>query len=219
METKTANYQPTSFSDFYKFENADSEEISNLPVQIYDRERRNILQNIELEEAEVRSMKNPISSEKAFQWLGALLGTFPPMTIFGMLIADGKSHLEVWVVALLIFVNLVCGFTGFFSGKVIGRMVAEAEKWNWFLMLFILPFIGIFWGIMTGGAGGIFLFVIGAIFGAIIAAMVGSVAVTAFAIFHRTLKKGDFIEFSQFLPIAIGITTTICAFILGLNNR
>jgi hypothetical protein len=47
--------------------------------------------------------------------------------------------------------------------------------------------------------------------------MVGSVAVTAFTIFHRMLKKGDFIEFNQFLPMAIGITVSICAFIIGLK--
>ena len=158
METKTANYQSTSFSDFYKFEDSDSEEIISSPIKIHQKDRDKIFQE-ELNLVNSCTMENPFSTEQAFQWFGALLGTFPPMAIFGLLIADRKAHLEGWVVALLLFVNLVCGFVGFFSGKLIGKMVAETEKWNWFMMLLVLPFIGIFWGIMTGGAGGIFLFV------------------------------------------------------------
>jgi hypothetical protein len=79
-----------------------------------------------------------------------------------------------------------------------------------------LPFIGILWGILTGGLGGILIFIIGAVFGGILAAMVGSVAVPSFTVFHRLLKKGDVMERNQFLPIASGITFIISAFILGL---
>ena len=98
-------------------------------------------------------------------------------------------------------------------------MVAETEKWSWGGMLLIMPFIGILWGIMAGGAGGIFIFVVGAVFGAIIASMVGGIALPVFTIFHRWLKKGDVIDRNQFLPIALGITLIISAFIFGLNIR
>jgi hypothetical protein len=69
---------------------------------------------------------------------------------------------------------------------------------------------------VTGAAGGIFIFIIGALFGAILAAMVGSIAVPAFTIFHRLLKRGEMIERKHFLPLAFGITFIITAFILGL---
>ncbi len=107
--------------------------------------------------------------------------------------------------------------SGYFSGKLIGKMVAETEKWSWAAMILIAPFIGILWGIMAGGAGGIFIFLIGAIFGAMIAGAVGGLALPIFTIFHRWLKKGEVIERNQFLPIAMGITFIICALILGLN--
>jgi len=84
------------------------------------------------------------------------------------------------------------------------------------MMILLSPFIGILWGIMAGGAGGVIIFLVGAIFGAFIGGMVGGAALPLFLIFHRLLRKGEFIEQKHFLPIAFGITFTICSFILGL---
>lgn len=159
-------------------------------------------------------MKNPLSIKKAFAYFGLMLGIFPPAAIFFKLLSPGNAEPGLFV--LLIFVNLVCAATGYFSGKLIGKMVLEMENRSWNLMLLTLPFIGILWGIITGGAGGFFIFLIGAFFGAIIAAMVGAIAVPVFTIFHRLLKKGEMIERNQFLPLAFGITFIISAFILGL---
>jgi hypothetical protein len=124
---------------------------------------------------------------------------------------------DSWVLLLLVFVNIVCAATGYFSGKLIGNIVASMEKLNWGSMLLVAPFIGILWGIMTGSAGGVFIFVIGAFFGAAIASLVGMIALPIFTIFHRLLKKGDVMERDQFLPIAMGITLIISAFFLGLK--
>jgi hypothetical protein len=159
-------------------------------------------------------MKNPVHVKAAYAYFGLMLGTFPPAAMFFREISLGRDGVGLFL--LLIFVNFVCALTGYFSGKLIGRIVSEMETCSWSLMLLSLPFIGIFWGIMTGGAGGVFIFLIGAIFGAIFAAMVGSVALPAFTIFHRLLKKGEMIERNQFLPLAFGITFIITAFILGL---
>jgi hypothetical protein len=165
-------------------------------------------------------MESPIKTDKAFAWFGLLLGTFPPMALFSKFIFQNLRYSDdYWVVALLVFVNIVCGTVGYFSGKLIGKIVAEVEKFSWSAMLLLLPFIGILWGIMSGGAGGIFIFIIGAIFGAMIAAMVGGVALPIFTIFHRILKKGDVIDRNQFLPLAVGITLIISAFLLGLPIR
>ncbi len=165
---------------------------------------------------EASLIKNPINTQTAFSQFGLMLGIFPPMALFGTLIANSNRHSDdYWVFPLLIFVNAVCAVVGFFSGKVIGRMVAETEKWSWGAMLLTLPLIGILWGIMTGGAGGLFIFVIGAIFGAFIAALIGGIALPVFTIFHRWLKKGDLIERDQFLPLSLGISLTIAAIILG----
>lgn len=165
-------------------------------------------------------MEFPIKTEKAFGWFGLMLGTFPPLALFIKFIVQNVRYDEdFWVVPLLFFVNLVCGVVGFFSGKLMGKMMAEIEKYSWTAMLLLAPFIGILWGIMTGGAGGLFIFVIGAFFGAMIAAMVGMVSLPIFSIFHRLLKKGDSIERDHFLPIAMGLTLIISALFLGLNIR
>jgi hypothetical protein len=105
---------------------------------------------------------------------------------------------------------------GFFSGRVIGRIAFELEKSSWSYMLSALPFIGMLWGILAGGAGGVIIFVVGAFFGAALGAAVGSVALPAFTVFHRLLKRGDELDRKHFLPIAFGITFIISAFILGL---
>lgn len=143
------------------------------------------------------------------------------MAMFGKFLYQtiGKNPYndETWIIFLLLVVNFVCALTGYYSGRLIGQIVSQIEKLNWTSMLLIAPFIGILWGVMTGAAGGVFIFVIGAFFGAAIASLVGAVALPAFTIFHRFLKKGDVIERDQFLPIAMGITLLISALILGLN--
>jgi MFS family permease len=172
----------------------------------------------EREKLESEMIKNPLSSEKAFSYLGLLLGTFPPAAIFTKFFIENGSLRsdEFWIIGVLAIVNLISAVVGFFSGKLIGKMVRETEKISWGRMLILLPFIGMLWGIMSGGAGGIIIFIIGALFGAYFGAIVGSIALPIFTIFHRLLKKGDFIERNQFLPIAFGITFVICGLILGL---
>lgn len=169
----------------------------------------------EREKTEAEMMRHPIQFKRAFAYFGLLLGAFPPAAFFLKFFFQTNGN-ETGIFFLLLFVNLVCAAVGFFTGKIIGSIVRELENQSWHLMLVTLPFIGLFWGIITGGAGGIFIFLIGALFGAIIAAIVGAIALPAFAIFHRLLKKGDVIERNQFLPIACGITFIISAFIVGL---
>ena len=65
-------------------------------------------------------------------------------------------------------------------------------------MILALPFLGLLWGIVSGGAGGIIVFIIGAFFGALLGGIVGSVALPAFTILHRSLKKGEMIELKHF---------------------
>ncbi|MCU0238289.1 MAG: hypothetical protein MUC29_02525 [Pyrinomonadaceae bacterium] len=223
MEFQTATKQRPIQNDanFFDDENDVNQRLEQLLKINAETERKKSLFRNDLEEFEAELIKKPITTQKAFQLFGALLGTFPPMTLFGMFLAKSNVNYstDFWIIPLLLLVNCVCALTGYFSGKLIGKMVAETEKWNWGYMLLVLPFIGIFWGIMTGGAGGVFIFVIGAFFGAIIASAVGSVGVTTFTLLHRWLKKGDVIESNKFIPIAVGITATICALFLGLNIK
>lgn len=172
----------------------------------------------EQEKTEAALIKNPLSTIQTFAWFGLLLGTFPPAAIFTRLLIEsrGLNDGDLWFIGVIAIVNVICAVVGYFSGKLIGKIVGELEKTSWLSMIFVLPLVGILWGILAGGAGGVIILIIGAFFGAFLGSAVGSVALPAFTIFHRLLKKGDMIDRRHFLPIAFGVTFIICAFILGL---
>jgi hypothetical protein len=172
----------------------------------------------EREKLEASLMKNPLSVEKTFAYFGLLLGAFPPAALFTRFFIDSRifQSEDVWILGIAAIVTLISTVVGYFSGKFIGNIVIEAEKLSWSKMLTTLPFIGIIWGMMAGGAAGIIIFGVGAFFGAMVGSLVGSVALPFFSIFHRLLKRGDKIESKHFLPLAFGIAFIISAFFLGL---
>jgi hypothetical protein len=175
----------------------------------------------EQEKLQAELMKTPLSTETSVAYFGAMLGLFPPFAIFSRFVFEKqiynpKISEDFWIIPLLLFVNFICMLVGYFSGKLIGRIVRDLEKISWTKMILAVPFIGILWGLITGASGGVFIFIIGAFFGALIASIVGGLALPAFTILHRLLKKGDKIEEKHFFPIALGITGIITAFILGL---
>lgn len=180
--------------------------------------REKSLFGTEREKIEAALMKNPLSIEQAFAYFGLLLGTFPPMAMFIRFFAEKGMFRgeDFWVVGILAIINLMTATVGYFSGRLIGKIVRDLENSSWSQMLLTLPFVGILWGIMAGGAGGIIIFVVGALFGAALGAAVGMVALPAFAVFHRSLKKGDQFDRKHFLPVGFGIVFIISAFILGL---
>lgn len=181
-------------------------------------ERQKVAYRSEREAAEAAMMTTPLTLEKTFAYFGLLLGTFPPAAFFVKFIADSGVMTSdgAWILGVLFIVNLISAVVGYFSGKFIARSVRELEKFSWHAMLLIAPFVGMVWGIIAGGAGGVIIFVFGAVFGALLGSLVGGAALPLFTIFHRLLKKGDLIELKHFLPLAFGITFTICSFILGL---
>lgn len=163
-------------------------------------------------------MLNPLSPEKAFAYYGVMLGAFPPAAMFFRYLMEvsPRSGVEFWVIGLLSVSVLLSAIAGHFSGMLIGNLVKRIERLSWSKMVLAMPFLGFFWGMIAGGAGGFMIFVIGAFFGAILGGMVGALALPAFAVLHRALKRGDVIDRRHFLPLAFGITLTICSFILGL---
>ncbi len=180
--------------------------------------REKFLFRTEREKTEAALIRNPISVEEAFGYFGLLLGTFPPLAMFLRFISDKGIFRDedLWIAGVFAIINLISATVGYFTGKFVGKTIGKLEHFSWTYMLLALPFIGMLWGILAGGAGGIIVFGIGAIPGAILGAMVGTVALPVFTIFHRWLKKGDQIDRRHFLPLAFGITFTVCAFIFGL---
>lgn len=168
----------------------------------------------EREMLEAELMKNPLSLEKTFSYFGLLLGAFPPAAMFIRFAMDGK--LDGWVFGVMFIVNLISAVVGFFSGKLVARAMRNLENKGWAKMLLAMPFLGLLWGGASGAAGGVVVFVFGALAGAVLGGAVGAAALPVFAIFHRWLKKGEFIELKHFLPVAFGIVLTICGFIFGL---
>ena len=170
------------------------------------------------EKLEAELMAHPISSEKAFAYFGILLGALPPAALFTRFMLDTRGFRgeDSWLLGVFAIVSVVSSVVGYFSGKLIAKIVRNLEKTSWTKMLLALPFVGILWGILSGGAGGAVIFIVGAVFGAILGGIVGSFALPVFTIFHRLLKKGDQIERKHFLPLAFGITFIISAFMLGL---
>lgn len=170
------------------------------------------------EELQAASMSNPMSIEKTFSYFGLLLGTFTPAAIFTRVFIDAKTFEsnEFWLLGAAVVVNLISAVAGFFSGKLIAQPVAELERVSWTRMILTLPFIGIFWGVLAGGAGGLIVFFFGAFLGASLGAAVGCVGLPLFVVFHRLLRSGDKIEGKHFLPLAFGVAFILSAFILGL---
>jgi len=166
---------------------------------------------------EAALMKNPMSGKQVFAYFGLLLGIFPPAAIFARFFMNAGNFRaeDFWILGVVAVIILISAVVGYFSGKVVGKIVGELERLSWSKMLLVLPFVGFLWGALAGGAGGVIIFLIGAVFGAMFGALVGSLALPAFAIFHRLMKRGDWLERKHFLPLSFGITFIVCAFILG----
>ncbi len=207
-----------TFADDYRRDELARQRLDTLLAVNAEAVREKFLYRSERERNETEMMKNPLSTVQTFSHLGLMLGIFTPAAIFTRFLADsgGLRNEDLWIFGVVAIVNVLSAVVGFFSGRLIGKMVREVEQYSWSAMLFTLPFIGVLWGIMAGGAGGVVILIIGAFLGAVLGAMVGGVALPIFGIFHRLLKKGDFIDRRHFLPLAFGITFIICGFILGL---
>lgn len=169
----------------------------------------------EQEEFEASLMRLPMSPAKAYGIFGAMLGTFPPAAIFAQIFERPLGNGDAGLIALCVFMNLVCASVGYGMGKVTGKMMIELEKGSISKMIFLAPLVGSLWALVTGFSGAAIFFVIGGFFGAMIALPVGLAAFPVFAIFHRLMKRGAKIELKHLLPIAFGITAVIAALILG----
>ena len=211
--------RPPSFPKF-KYAEPDEAAFERLDYLLdlnYQTKRERSLYRDNREKLEAEMMVNRLDTRTALSRFGLLLGIFPPAALFlKMIWQSGLTGENVWVAGVWLIINFLTAIVGYFSGRLIGKMVKESETYPWWAMIFLSPFIGIIWGILAGGAGGAIVFLIGGVFGAFIGGLVGAAALPLFIIIHRLIKKGEYIENAQFLPIALGITIAICAFILGM---
>ncbi len=183
----------------------------------------------------VDAMHRPIGLRQAYGLMGLLLGLFPPAALFWKIFGYGVFSPSPWIKGLwfltpmFVAMNLACAAVGYLAADMFRRNLTRpragcgilGSKYElgdyvlWRKFLFLLPFVAAFWGLITGGAGGVLFFGFGIVFGSIIAIPVGVLGMTAFGISHRILQRDGMIELRQLLPVALGIASAITAFILG----
>jgi hypothetical protein len=176
--------------------------------------------NAEFESENSGERRAPVSDlsaySKTYSFLGLSLGVIPSTAFFIRIFSESPGgRVEPWVFILFGLVVLGSSVCGYFTGKLVGRIVAEIETFSWPLMIALLPFIGVTWGILAGGAGGVFIFLFGAIPGAVIGGAVGAFAMTVFTILHRLLSVDGELRGGKLPPLAMGVSALAAALILG----
>ncbi len=219
-KTQVADSKSDEFSvtEFKTASNTDDQQRLNQLLELNAETIRN-KENFrsEFEKFEVDLMKNPLNARAAFSYFGLMLGTIPQITTIGKIIHHIPNYGDFnGILFFGSFVTIITAIVGFYTGRRVGTIINNLEDESWLKMLFLTPLVGFIWGLITGGAGGIIVFIIGAVFGGIIGGVVGFAALTVFTIFHRLLKKGEFIETKHFLPLSFGIILILCALIIGI---
>ena len=186
-------------------------ELLAINAEVTCRKSSNLLVNEELA-AEI--MLHPISLEKSFAYFGLMIGSFPPAAIMSSFILNSSSN--VWFTSLMLAANILTAIIGYFSGKYVAKCVDRIREFPLLGQVVLLPFIGLFWGVISGGIGGAIILLYGGIVGAIFGGAVGLVSLPIFTVLHRLASRAGVIERKYFLPIGFGITLTICGYILGL---
>lgn len=168
------------------------------------------------ENIEAVILSNPLDTEKALSYFGFLLGSLGPLSIMiKMIIGQNDINFAGPVLAFGIAVTVLTTFTGYFTGKTIGRGVRKIEEYPLPSTVILSILLGLGWGMFTGGIGGLLIFGVGAIPGAIVGGIAGALALPPFVLLHRHLKTGDMIERAKFAPIAFGIILSLCSLLLG----
>jgi hypothetical protein len=215
-ETQIADrqYNLNQFAAFDRDGELVKQRLNTLLAANAETARQKAMFRTDREKLEAELMKSPLGLEKTFSYFGLLLGAFPPAALFLKIALDAR--LEPWIFGVMFIINLIAAVVGFFSGKIVGKVMRGVETYGWSSMICMLPLIGMLWGALSGAAGGVVFFIFGAFFGAILGGMVGAAALPIFTVLHRLMKKGESIELKHFLPLAFGVTFIICGFILGL---
>ena len=180
--------------------------------------RQRSLYRTDWERIEASLMTSPIDSKKAFSHFGFMIGIMPPATVAIRAMegaSPGESFAVVFIV-LLLLASVATGIAGFFVGKSVPAAIDSVRSFRLPNRLAMFAVIGMVWGAGAGAVGGFFLLVVGSIFAGLAGAIVGAFTVPLMAIAYEALRLGDRMEMKHFLPVAFGITLSVCALIIGL---
>ena len=114
--------------------------------------------------------------------------------------------------------NTVCAVVGYAAGRQAGDFAHRAERSTFNKTILVSLLTAFCWAAVTGFFGGAIVFVIGGIVGAGMAVPVAVAGFPAFTAIHRLMERGSLIELKHLLPVALGISLAISAFILSLPN-
>ncbi|HMF56556.1 MAG TPA: hypothetical protein VK619_09445 [Pyrinomonadaceae bacterium] len=188
-----------------------------IAVNSREAERRRMFRTAR-EEEEMRLMRIPIPTRRAFALLGLLLGILAPAALFLKLFGYGLSGRFAYTPLMFLIcvaMNAACAIFGHRMGALFSDHVDEQERSSWTRMLLYSILTGLGWGAATGAMGGVAFFGFGAVVGAACAMPVGMMAFPLFTSLHRLLARGGMIDARHFWPLAFAVTMTIAMFILG----
>ena len=161
-------------------------------------------------------MTRPIDSRQAFGYFGLMIGSLPAFAIALKILTVGSSN-AAGMAVLFMAVGIGSGLTGLGLGRrCIPGFLSYSSNFALPNRVALMIVMGIVWGALSGAVGGLVFILVGSIPGAILGGMVGAVVVPIMVGLHSCVRVGDFIEMKHFLPIAFGITLSICAVLLGL---
>lgn len=168
------------------------------------------------EEEQSLAFQSPITTREAFAWFGTFLGLFPPAAIFCRLLwrVSGEDSFA-GLLALAVLMNVICCAVGRAMAIQLSGSVDRLERSSWVLMAVVPALLGFVWALVTGAAGGLLFFGVGALFGAVCAVPAGMLGFGLFAPLHRLLARGGMIEERHLWPLAYGVNGLIVALILS----
>jgi len=176
--------------------------------------RKSLFANDE-EKRKAMLMTRPIDSRQAFGLFGLMIGSLPLFAVALNILFPGGGDAS-GVASIFAVVGVITGLTGFGLGRrFVPRAVRYASNCSAPNRVALWIVIGLAWGAVSGAAGGLVIFIFGAFFGAIIGGVIGAVAVPIMVALHSSVRVGDFVETKHFLPIAFGISLSLCAFVLS----
>ncbi len=160
-------------------------------------------------------MRRPVQTADAFKLFGLLLGTLPPAAIFFRLAMLWTGFVKDGLVWLLFPMLLICALVGWRMGARLGKSVDDFERGGWGRLILYTLAVALGWATVTGAAGGVLFFGVGAIFGVFCALVVALPAFLVFTPLHRLLARGGMIDARHLRPLAWGVSATIAALILS----
>ena len=150
----------------------------------------------------------------SLRFFGIAIGTVPTAAIlFRLFVLDSSPNPAVLLLAIL--ATLVTGFVGYLTAGATSKALERVLSTSFLRSLLLVPIIGLAWGIISGAAGGLFLFVLGAIVGGVIGGMVAGTALPLFVGLYSLVAEEGKISLKRFLPIAAGLSGSAAALFLG----